>query len=50
MICIYCIHNKKIINYYYYLQSKVQKIKQWLQLLLVHVSMTTPTILRSSLT
>jgi hypothetical protein len=33
---IYCYY------YYYFTIQKIQKIKQWLQLLLVHVSMTTP--------
>jgi hypothetical protein len=33
---------KNSIYYYYYLQSKVQKIKLWLRLLWVHVSMIAP--------
>jgi hypothetical protein len=37
----YIIYIKKsIYNFIIFLQSKIQKIKQWLQLLMVHVSMT----------
>jgi hypothetical protein len=41
MICTYYIH-KNIIYIYIILQSKVQKIKHWLWLLMVHVSMSAP--------
>ncbi len=36
------IKKNSIYYFYLFLQSKIQKIKQWLQLLLVHVNMTTP--------